>query len=72
MMGTVFCLGLYILSTTYFPTSVYNDEQYMAEGMFHHIWYSFVATNMLATKYFFGFKLMQLPIHASGVSYKPS
>jgi hydrogenase/urease accessory protein HupE len=40
--------------------------------MLHHSWYSFVAINLLQTKYFFGFLLMQLPVHASGISFKPS
>ena len=44
----------------------------MDQGVFHHAWYSYLATNLLTFKYFFGFKLMQLPVHASGVSYKPS
>lgn len=66
------CLTVYVLSSTYLPVSVYNDESYMEQGILHHIWYSFFATNLLAFKYFFGFKLMQLPVHASGVSYKPS
>ena len=66
------CLAIYIFGTIYFPTKVYNEPSYMKQGVFHHVWYSYVATNLLAVKYFFGFKLMQLPVHASGVSYKPS
>jgi hypothetical protein len=44
----------------------------MDQGILHHVWYSFIATNLLTAKYFFGFKLILLPVHASGVSYEPS
>jgi hypothetical protein len=65
------CMAVYVIST-YVPVSAFNNESYMELGVLHHIWYGFVAINLLAFKYFFGFKLMQLPVHASGVSYKPS
>lgn len=57
---------------SYFPISVFKEKSYIEKGAFHHIWYSYVAINFYIFKYFFGFKLMQLPVHLSGLSYKPT
>lgn len=61
---------IYVFHMLYFPLSELQSPEFATKGCLHIIVFSFVSIVTLRFKYYFGWKLSLVPIHASGISYQ--
>lgn len=64
-------LGVYAFGMFYFPLETMKGDLFPQQNSFYICYYSFFCVWCLKFKYYFGWKLSQLPVHISGFSYKP-
>lgn len=63
------CGVFYILHVLLFPLSTMQDPLFANNSALYIMYYSFFCVTLLRFKYYFGWKLSQCAVHASGISY---
>lgn len=52
-----------------FPLSVMKDPTFANQSPLYILYFSFFSVTFIRFKYYFGWKLSQCAVHASGISY---
>jgi len=66
---SLICGVFYILHVIFFPLSVMKDPTFADQSPLYILYYSFFSVTFIRFKYYFGWKLSQCAVHASGISY---
>lgn len=60
---------VYVVHMLVFPLATMQAVEFAGNSVMYIMYYSFMCVTLLRFKYYFGWKLSQCAVHASGVSY---